>query len=163
LSNEQYNQAKALVHEHDDLILFSHGAEDGVISKAETVLGLKFPPLYRQFLRDFGALVFAGIVIEGITGDDFVSSSVPNGVWLTLQERQKVHLAHHLILISFLDDGEYGALDTRFSYNPDQCPVIVCGPGIYELPDEPEKLGDDFGEFFLDQIKSALSRRGRGQ
>jgi hypothetical protein len=90
-----------------------------------------------------------------------VTSTVPNGIWLTLAERKKGYLAPHLILVSFLDDGEYAALDIRFSYEPDECPVIVCAPGIYELPDKPEKLADDFGVFFYDQVKAALSRRGR--
>src|SRR5688572_11678851 len=126
MSKEQYFLAKALIQQNGDLVRFSRGADIGLIEKAEKALDLKFPPLYRLFLQDFGALVFAGITIDGITDDNFVTSSAPNGIWLTLEERKKGNIPSHLVLFFFLDDGEYAALDTRFSYEPDQCPVIVC-------------------------------------
>lgn len=161
MSIEHYELAKSLAKEHSDVIRYMGPASQRLILAAEEVLQLTFPPLYRRFLAEFRYLWCGGIEIYGITSENFIKATVPNAVWLTKEERSKGHLPAHLILIQFLDDGEYAALDTRFSYDPDQCPVIVCAPGVYDLPNKPEKLADDFGQFLLDQVKEALARCGR--
>jgi antitoxin YobK len=140
---------------------------EALVSKAEDALRLRFPPLYRRFVLEYGCGGFGPSEIYGVSRDEFAKATVPNGVWLTLQERCKGYLPPHLILISFLDDGEYAALDSRFSYEPDQCPVIVCTPFYNEAKKRPElsetseRLASDFGEFFLNQIIQALKFRNR--
>lgn len=161
MSEADYDRAFALIEENRDLNHFVGPRSDALVSKAENALHLRFPPLYRRFLLEYGCGGFGPSEIYGVSRDEFVKATVPNGIWLTLQERLKGYLPHHLVLISFLDDGEYAAIDTRFPYEPDQCPVIVCAPGIYELSEPPERLASDFGEFFLSQIVQALKFHDR--
>jgi antitoxin YobK len=152
---EHYQQARLLIRKHLDLLYFTRPSKEDLIVKAEIALGVEFPPLYRLFLSEWGFIRFAGAEIYGIADSDFTNTPVSNDIRQTLELR-RYGLPNYLILISFLDDGEYAALDTRSSYEPDQCPVIDCAPGIYQLSDQPEKLAEDFGQFFLNEVVRAL-------
>jgi antitoxin YobK len=156
MSASDFEKAVELIETNPDLDDFIGPRSEHLVVKAEEALQLKYPPLYRQFVRKYGCGGFGPSEIYGVLDDNLMKATVPNGVWLTLKPRRKGYLPPHLILISFLDDGEYAALDTRYSYEPDQCPVIICAPGIYELSNNPEVLADDFGRYFLDKVVHAL-------
>lgn len=68
----------------------------------------------------------------GVIDDDFESSAVPNGIWLTLQERT--------------DSGEH--------------PVVRWDPGVSEPDDELEVVAADFGTLLKTRIEEGLARRG---
>jgi len=57
-----------------------------------------------------------------------------------------------LILISSRGDGVYYALDTKQVDDNDECPVVS-----YELDGKIKKIADDYGSFFLSELKTVLT------
>jgi antitoxin YobK len=57
-------------------------SEDLVLA-AEVALGHQLPASYRLFVKLLGAGNVGSEEIYGVTSPDFVTSSVPNGIWLT--------------------------------------------------------------------------------
>ena len=104
---------------------------ESTIKSAEKALGLRFPPSYRQFLLDFGCGDFNGIEIYGIIDDNFESSSAPNGVWLTLNERSEISLDSKYIIIGSSGSGEYFAIDALDVDDFGEGPVVLLSPNGY--------------------------------
>lgn len=130
---------------------FEGRKDNALIEKAEKVLGLIFPPTYKRFLAELGCGDIEGLEFYGLIGEDFNNSSIPDAIWLTLNER-KYGLPKNLVLIHSVGDGVYYALDTD-QINPDgENPVVS-----YELNSITEKVATDFGEFMLSQLSLALS------
>jgi hypothetical protein len=67
--------------------------------EAESALGICFPPSYRAFLQAFGAGSIRGREIYGILDGDYQNSAIPDGIWLTLQERQSSGLPESLVIV----------------------------------------------------------------
>ena len=123
---------------------FEGKKEVALIEKAEKKLGLTFPKGYRIFLKELGCGDIIGMEYYGIINDDFENSSVPDAVWLTLEER-KSGLPRYLILIGATGDGAYYAIDTSQFSTDEENPVI-----LYEINGNMKKVADDFGSFFLE-------------
>jgi len=128
-----------------------------LVAAAESALRLTLPPTYRKFVGEVGAGYFGGEEFYGIVGDDFLNSSVPNGIWLTLDERDKFHLPPHLIIVSETGDGSWYALDTSKRSENGENPVVLWTTGLSEIGEE---VARDFGEFFYATIQDALVRSG---
>jgi hypothetical protein len=90
--------------------------------------------------------IFGFFEVYGVCTADFENSAAPDGIWLTLRQRKLVELPQYFIILTALSDGPYAVLDTRFSYEPDQCPVKAW-QGI-----ELDSLAGDFGSFLLQQV-----------
>jgi hypothetical protein len=134
-----------------------HGQKsDKLIALAEQALGLTFPPTYRTFLGRFGCGDVAGHEFYGLIDDDFVNSSVPDAIWLTLDERQTSQLADPLIVIGSTGDGGYYAID-RSQLNLDgESPVVELWPGTPNAVGDRRTVADDFGSFMLQRVREAL-------
>jgi antitoxin YobK len=130
---------------------FEGEKEASLIEEAEKALGIAFPPTYKKFLAKFGCGDIEGLEIYGLISDDFENSSVPDAVWLTLDER-KSGLPDHLILVYATGDGGYYALDTSQANEDGECPVVA-----YELNGQVEKVADDYGSFLLSELRTVLS------
>lgn len=125
------------------------------VAKAENALGVIFPPTYRRFLTELGAGDIGGEEFYGITRTEFTDASVPNGVWLTLEER-KTGLPEPLVVVYATGDGTWFAIDTSARDDTGEAPIVAWTPGLSK-PDEPlEKVSPDFGEFFFTRIRDAL-------
>jgi antitoxin YobK len=145
-----YAAAMEIIQRHPDLNDFIGAREEESVVAAERALSLKFPPLYRRFLRELGCGSFGSSEIYGVCTVNFENSSVPDGIWLTLEERRSAYLPPYFVILAALGDGPYAVLDTRFSYEPDQCPVKAW------LRREMDMIASDFGEFLLQQVTRAL-------
>jgi antitoxin YobK len=132
---------------------FFKGAISGdFIASAEKFLGVSFPDSYKKFLSLKGCGSFKSKEFYGIVGEDFLKGSVPNGIWLTGDERNSSNLDHNLVLIAQSIEGYY-ALDTARMQNG-ECPVVDAIPiGKREAF---EVIASDFGTFFLEQIREVL-------
>ena len=86
MSMEKYLSAVRLINNSGEGD-FAGPKPDALIEKAEGALNLKFPPTYRRFLKEFGDDV-GGEEFYGIISDEFENSTIPNGIWLTLIERE---------------------------------------------------------------------------
>ena len=123
--------------------------EPTLIAKAENALGGELPPTYREFVRQLGAGAFGSFEVYGVVNDQFEHSTVPNGVWLTLNERRESSFPHELVIIGSTGDGDYYCLELRCGQ---ESPVIIYQPGLPPHQQSAEKVAEDFGKFFLNHV-----------
>ena len=127
-----------------------------LIDTAEAAIGSAFPPTYREFVQRLGAGYFAGFEFYGITDGNFEASEVPNGIWLTLNEHRAGMVPANLLIIADAGDGAYYCIELR---NGQEGPVIIYESGIPADKQHPEKVANDFGEFFLAQVRQQLQHQ----
>lgn len=151
----ELQQAFDLISAHQDQADFEGFKEEDLIRKAETALGLEFPPTYRQFLKEYGCGDFAGQEFYGIINENFENSSIPNGIWLTLDER-KSGLPDNLIVIYATGDGAYYALDAAQRNDSGEYAVVAWTPGASKEMGDSEKIAEDFGEFLLAMLQRSI-------
>jgi antitoxin YobK len=125
LSLEDYREAASLIAAYSDEADFDGERPAELVERAEAALGVRFPPSYRAFVRELGVGHIAGEEFYGITGDEFVDSSIPNGIWLTLREREDSGLPEHLVIVYEDGEGDYYALDTSEGGNDGENAVVL--------------------------------------
>jgi cell wall assembly regulator SMI1 len=127
-----------------------------LVQQAEDALGVTFPPTFREFVLRLGAGGFGGQEFFGVTTANFERSAVPNGVWLTLDERNSCGLPKEFIIISDTGYGEYYAIDLSQTNASGESPIILFCPGSWRPEDKVPIVADDFGAFILEKVKWAL-------
>ncbi len=150
MSNETLIKAIKIILKTDNAD-FEGQKDIVVIKKAEEALGLKFPVSYKEFLLKLGCGDINGVEFYGIITENFYESGIPDGIWLTLDERKNFGLDKKFILIS--DSIEYYyALDTS-QMNEGECPVVELLPGgkIVDI------VAPTFGDFLYGRITGAIS------
>lgn len=152
MSLERYRKARELIANAGQSD-FEGPKPESLVARAEAALGLTFPPSYRQFLLDLGSGDVAGFEVYGLVDDDFVDSAVPDAIWLTLEERESNGLDPRFIIIGALGDGTYDCLDTAHLDASGEAPVVQLSADF----EDPVKLAESFGEYFLAEVESALS------
>ena len=153
MKNENLIKAFEIITMHKDKQSFFHGnISEELIINAENYLNLKFPKSYREFLLEHGNGFFNGQEFYGICKEDFTNSSIPDAIWLTMNERKEFNLDNSLILIK--ESMEYYfAIDTSRNTNGEN-PIIDIIPGVKK--EECDVVANDFGTFFLNEIKKSL-------
>lgn len=158
MSQQDLDVAFSLVASHPELATFAGRRPEELICRAEAALGFAFPPTYRTFLRELGAGSFGGFEVFGVTGEDFSSDAIPNGIWFNLAKRPKIGLPASVLIISDLGMGStYYCLDLEGS--PCESPVSVVtymGQGTFDS----EMVAPDFGAFFLQMVQEELESAG---
>jgi antitoxin YobK len=95
-----------------------------------------------------------------VIDDNFESSGVPNGIWLTLQERTDSGLPPELVVVYTDAEGNYYALATGREGDSGEHPLVLFGPGVSQPGDELDAVAGDFGEFLRTRVQEGLARRG---
>lgn len=149
----KYKKAVKLLKKNEDLCEFVGEIDEKVIEKAEELLGIRFPDTYRQFLANYGAGDFGAEEIYGIVDDNFIDSEIPNGIWLTLNEREEGDLPEELVIIYYTGDEYYYCLDTSKMVK-NECPVVAIDIGDFN--GEREVIYRNFGEFLLEIISMEI-------
>jgi len=126
---------------------------ESLVARAEAVLGLAFSPSYRQFLLELGSGAIDGFEVYGVIDEDFTSSAVPDAIWMTLEARRDFGLAPRYVIIGALGDGTYDCLDTAHPDRTGEVPVVQ----LSAEGEDPVRLADSFGEYFLMEVEDALS------
>lgn len=145
----EYKLARTMISARQSKATFAGSRSEQIIAKAESVLGVKYPTIFRQFLHDYGAGNFGQAEFYGIIDEDWVDSSVPDGVWYTLNERMQSQLPKELIVIGVTGTGELYVIDAREASGP----VDVVDPGVGYA--SRERIASDFGTFFWQQVQQA--------
>jgi hypothetical protein len=156
MSMDDLEAALQIVEENSDDAYFSGPKSDDVITLAEQALGVSFPRTYRRFLQRLGAGDIAGEEFYGITTTDFENASIPNGIWLTLKQRETSSLPKTLVVVYSPGDGSYFVLDTARTQSNGECPVVIWHPGANQDPNKLDIVAEDFGMFMLNTIRQAL-------
>jgi len=146
----------ALVDEHSDEAEFAGVRPDVLVEQAEQRLGVTFPPSYRAFVSELGAGDIAGEEFYGVLSEDFENSGVPDGIWMTLRERDDSGLPNALVVVHSPGDGTLHAIDTSLAGDADEAPVVAWVPGTSTPDDELEAVAPDFGTFFRQTVERAL-------
>lgn len=129
---------------------------ENLIVKAEAALKHSFPPTYRTFLARYGCGDIRGCEIYGVINDDLVNSGIPDAIWLTLRERMSNTDCDKLILVAASGYGSYFAIDCAQPSEAGEHPIVEWWPGHPRSHDNPRKIANDFGEFFLQEIRNSL-------
>jgi antitoxin YobK len=137
-----------------DMAWFAGPRAPELVSSAEQVLGVLLPPTYRRFLLALGAGHIVGFEFYGVLHENFEDSAVPDGVWLTMTEREQIGLPEALVIVAETGYGEYYALDTDQRDADDECPVVIWVPHLAE-GSQLEVIAPDFGSFFWRVIEEA--------
>jgi hypothetical protein len=156
MSQRDYDAAKHIIDEHTSEAHFVGPRQPEIVDAAEATLGLRFPPTYRQFVSEFGAGSLHGHETYGVIDQDW-EATVPDGVGLTLRDRENFQLPPAFIVIGDSDDGDRYVLDTSQTDADGEAPVLRWMPGV--RPDEagpPERLADSFGSFLLEELRFAV-------
>ena len=132
---------------------FKGQIDENIIVKAENFLEIKFPKTYRFFLKQSGCGSFRSKEFYGISSNNFENSSVPNGIWLTHDERKNGNLDKDLILIGQSIEGYY-ALDTSKMDKNGECPVVDWYAGADR--NNLEIIAEDFGIYFFNEINEII-------
>jgi antitoxin YobK len=127
-----------------------------LVHSAELALGLTFPPTYRKFISELGCGSIRGQEFYGVINDQFGSSTVPNGIWVTLNERKFPNTPHEMIVVGDTGYGSFYVLDTSRRKPDGECPVVEWWPGSGDYPADCKVIAEDFGAFFLMLVEEAL-------
>jgi len=130
---------------------------ESLIGRAEGVLGLNFPPTYRRFLLDLGCGDIGGREFYGLVDGDFENSCVPDGIWVTLNERKFPNTPHEMIVVGSSGHCSSYVLDTARRTPDGECPVVEWWPGSGVDPADCQVIAEDFGAFFLMLVQEALA------
>jgi hypothetical protein len=151
MSMGDLEEACELIELNDDQADFDGPKPDDLLKKAEKALGLSFPATYRAFLSRLGCGGIAGAEFYGVIKDDFENSSVPDAIWLTLEERKSTQLPNSHILVGATGDGGYFAIDCSTTLDGESAVVEW-----WAVPNAQTTVVKDFGEFFLQTLREAL-------
>lgn len=166
MSMQDYEEAKKLIR---DLIkipgmisTFVGPKQLILIEQAESLLSVKFPETYRQFILEFGAggigsFEIFGIVQNDINHHDYLYIDV---VGFTLKARQEWNLPNYLIPIYDLGDGEMFCLDLKVNVG-DEAKVVGFTPGYSNATQSLDVVAEDFGKLFLDLIRLSQNIKGK--
>jgi hypothetical protein len=154
MAMQDYEAALELIRANPSLASFVGPRDPALVDAAEQALGLRFPPTYRRFLEDFGAGSFGSFEVLGVIDDDFEESTVPDGIWYTLSERES-GLPDDLAVVGEVGDGTLYGL--RIDGNGGEAPVVLHEPGADDAPDE--VAFEDFGAYLRYGVERAAGRR----
>jgi hypothetical protein len=155
MTMRDYNAAREVLSTHGELADFAGPRDEALVARAEQVLALRFPPTYRQFLREFGAGSFGGTEIYGVIDDDFDASSIPDGIWNALEHRRRGTLGNDLYEFYAPGDGEAVCLD--FTSPGEEAWVVAVVPSGNG---KPHILFDDFGAWLMEAVEDELEAAG---
>jgi hypothetical protein len=133
--------------------------EPTLVAAAEEALGVSLPPTYRRFVAELGAGSIGGREIYGAITENFVDSSIPDGIWLTLDERERFGFPNHLVIIGDTGMGEFYVLDTSRRDDTGESPVVVWVAGQSQDGDHLELVAPDFGSFFWAALQQVFGPR----
>ncbi|MDR1190432.1 MAG: SMI1/KNR4 family protein [Verrucomicrobiales bacterium] len=152
MSVQDYEKAKELIKNAGEGDFFGP-IPASLILKAETALSVKFPPSYRRFLLEMGCGSIYGLEVFGLIDDNFEKSAVPNGIWLTLDERKSISLNPAYIIVGASGYGPYYALDVRKIDVAGENPVMMLS-----IDGKPvEQIAESFGSYLLTIISEQQS------
>lgn len=163
MSTEDLHRAFGLIDRYPAYACFVGPRPPELVEKAEAVLGVVFPSTFREFVMRFGAGGFAGHEFFGVISDNFDEAGVPDGVWLTLDQRKSWGLPRQFVMVSDLGDGGYYAIDMSQAGACGEQPVVLLYPGAWDPDREPpvlELVAEDFGAFLLEQVEWGLKGQG---
>ena len=132
-----------------------------LISSAEVALGITFPLTYKKFLLELGCGNIGCKEFYGIINEDFYNSGIPDAVWITMQERRDSELPQPMVIVCNDGMGNYHVIDTAVQNQNGENPIKIWTPGVSGATNEMIKIADDFGIFFLKEVREVCYEAGK--
>jgi hypothetical protein len=126
-----------------------------LFARPKKLLGVRFPPTYRAFLRNLGAGSVAFWEFYGIVSPDRSAPSVPNGIWVTKQAQRAFSLPESFVVVGDTGMGEFYVLPTAQGQVGGDCPVVVFEIGADVGERDLAVAAADFGSFVLAGVREA--------
>lgn len=156
MSTENYNKAIKVINDNKEDCFFAGKRSEELVLKAEEALGIKFSAQYRKFVLGYGAGSIGAQEIYGVVDDDFDNSSIPNGIWFTLIERQEVQMPENLLVICDAGSDEFFCLDFSKVSKEGEPPIVVFVAGVDNEYQTYEIIAEDFGNYLLQVVEQEL-------
>ncbi|AKG33934.1 SMI1/KNR4 family protein [Paenibacillus durus] len=156
MSLDSYNKALELFNKNKDMCHFAGGRTEELICLSEEAIGYKFSPIYRDFIKKFGAGNFGSQEVYGVIDEDFVNSSVPDAIWYSLTEREKINLPENLLVIYDTGGEELFCLDFSNLNKMNEPKVVSFISGQPLSAQRNETVANDFGDFLLDLVTKEI-------
>ena len=153
MSIEDFVDGITIVERNPEKACFVGQRPESLVRAAEDRLDVIFPPTYRRFLLLLGAGNFGSAEFYGVVDNNFEESSIPDGIWCTLSERRQIKLPNELVVVANTGYGDLYCLDTA---TKPEGPIIVYQSHLRPDEQQRETVAEDFGKFFLDQIRSRV-------
>lgn len=159
MSMTDLEAAFRMMKDHPDLMHFVGPRTEELVSTAEKAIGYTFPPTFRRFVLELGAGSFGATEIYGVINSDFTHSAVPNGVWLTLEDRAQGWIPPSYFEIYDTGVGSKYCLDLAKRDDQGECPVFEFYPGLPSVSQPTEPVAPDFGTLLLHLVQEELEDR----
>ncbi|HMG22691.1 MAG TPA: SMI1/KNR4 family protein [Kofleriaceae bacterium] len=153
---ELVERVRRRLKEHENSCEIAGPVPEAAISAAETALGCRFPPSYRNFLRTFGGIAipphlgvvhdFVGVAAESV---ELGPTSHPSDVVRrTLEARAERKLADHLVVVGLgAQHQEWFCLDVSKPNSTGECPVVLFDAKDNALD---QQFYEDFGQMLAE-------------
>ncbi|WP_243015124.1 SMI1/KNR4 family protein [Brevibacillus borstelensis] len=156
MSLDSYKKALELMNRNKNMCYFAGARTEELICLAEEAIGYKFSPIYRDFIKKFGAGNFGSQEVYGVIDEDFENSSVPDAIWYTLTEREEINLPQNLLVIYDSGGEEQFCLDFSNLNERNEPKVVSFIPGQPLTAQKYETVAEDFGDFLLDLVTKEI-------
>lgn len=107
-------------------IVCSGPVDDEKIRRAETMLGVIFPPSYKRYLLRYGAMEIDGRSFSGLTSRDVGEGG--DVVAFTRNAREEYGLPEQYIAIDFQDGDAFLCIDTGQKDASGESPLVLISP-----------------------------------
>lgn len=134
---------------------YAGGASNEAIADYEKALGVNFPLSYKQFLKKYGALSFAGDTYYGITKSGISATSVPNVAYATNSARADGDANESMIVVKASGYGLIYSIDVS-TLGATGEPVIVETQLSFKRTKEKNVIYQSFEDFFVASIRQAI-------
>ncbi|WAC00443.1 SMI1/KNR4 family protein [Pseudomonas putida] len=136
---------------------FAGGATEEVILAFEKALSVKFPDSYKEFLRKYGALSFAGDTYYGITKNGVDAVSIPSVAFATKSARAAGEADDSMIVVKASGYGPIYSIDTSITGAAGK-PAVVETELSFKRKKDKKVISQDFQEFFTDMVRQAIKQ-----
>ena len=163
MSTVTFDKVSRMIAEYPKLTHCLGGVDEARIAAAESILGIRFPNSYREFLRRFGRLNFGSSEFYGLEQhllDVRQSSCVEQTLWA----RDMGRFPRPLVIIYDTGwEGEVLCLDTSQMNEDNECPVVNWVGGMEESHQPRRVIASTYLGFLTDYIQQAIGRHERRQ
>jgi cell wall assembly regulator SMI1 len=135
--------------------VFVGGAQDSHIKAFENELGVRFPPSYKEFLKRFGALSFAGDTYYGITKKGLTATSVPSVAFATKSARSQGDADSAMVVVKVSGYGPIYSIDTAIIGDDGESPIIETELS-FKREAKKTVVAKSFGDFIARSIQDAI-------
>jgi antitoxin YobK len=152
---ESAGEAIDLIRENSDIANNSGGCSAELLARAESELGVQFPPSYRKLVSDLGTWDIGGEEFLGVYQTRAYGDELLGSVRETIRARLMQGLPGAMIVTMFDGMGGLIVIDTARQDASGESPVLAW-TGTIDTPAAVEFLAPDYGSYALRICKNAI-------